>query len=139
MCESACLSHDHAVSHSSTSMCNAIPEQHYVNARLATFHRTSTLYLPYSYHSCSGATPDLGANSSMVRSISIWAPVHCEMDRYCFNDHRSIVRQLLHRKNPKLDGMLSSRELSTGVQVHGECSVSDDTPFYLMFVSTDRT
>ena len=47
--------------------------------------------------------------------------------------NRLIVKQRRHRNNPKLDRMLTSRELLSNVQTHDECNSNSYTSHYLLF------
>ena len=62
--------------------------------------------------SISPTSPILAGTEMLGSCRSIWIPVHGAMDRYHFYDHGFIVKQRRHRNNPKLDRMLTSRELS---------------------------
>ena len=75
----------------------------------------------------------LGSCRSTISSRSVWIPVNRQADRYHFYNHGLIVRQRPHRNNPKLDRMLTSRELSSNVQAHDECNFNTYTAYYLLF------
>ena len=74
----------------------------------------------------------LGPCGSTISSRYVWNPVHRQVGRYHSYRNRLIVKQRRHRNNPKLDRMLTSRELSTNVQTHDECNINSYTPYYLL-------
>ena len=78
-------------------------------------------------------TQMLGSCGSTISSRSVWIPVHRQVGRYHSYSNRLIVKQRRHRNNPKLDRMLTSRELPSNVQTHDECNSNSYTSHYLLF------
>ena len=62
--------------------------------------------------------------------------MHRETDNYHIYDHDELIDiKTAADQEKEPDGMFSYRELSTDVQTHGECSVSNYTPSYSLFVN----